>query len=438
MAEEKELQTGVVDVNSPEEVFKALRGEITRITIMRDGKVLDRALPEEVDDDVVFWVKEKYGGGKYQLILFGADGRVKKRLSFAIDGTPKFPQEEKEGSKDAMVELLSKLVEKLEEKRRSPSESELTTVFEKMMEMQMENTKTIIELLKNEKPKEKGFLDSLIDKVLSNPQILLAAGSGLWKLIQKAIANKNELLELIKVAKDDPELKELAIQAVGAKYGGGGGIIDRILSNPELLNKTLDIVNKALAIREAGQNPIPTVKRELHKLARNGQQIKQSTTVVDTPVDSGKINEVRGEEVSVVGVQEVVALGTKILDLAEKGANAGQIWDSLSDEEIDILIALTEQYGIKDSEGLVRLLEELPVPRFTVAGYIDAVKRHKAVIDELLSYLFAEEVGEDSQEGPQESEQVYMQVVDEQVNRETTGDLSGELQANHRKITGEG
>jgi hypothetical protein len=296
----------------------------------------------------------------------------------------------------------------------------------------------IIELLKNERRKEKGSLESLIDKVLSNPQVLLAAGGGMWKLLQKAIANKNELLELIKVAKDDPELKELAIQAVGAKYGGGGGIIDRILSNPELLNKTLEIVNKALTIREAGQNPIPTVKRELRKMARNGQQIKQSTTVVDTAVDSGKINEVRGEEVSVVGVQEVVALGTKILDLAEKGANAGQIWDSLSDREVDVLVALIEQYGIEDSEGLVKLLEELPVPRFTVAGYIDAVKRHKAVIDELLSFLVAEEVG--GEEGEQaiaqadgkEGEQVSIQVINEQVNRETSGDLSGESQANHR------
>ena len=436
MAEEKvkeKVNTGVVDIDTPENVFNELRGEITRITILRNGSVLDRVYPEQIDDDIVFWVKEKYGGGKYNLILFGKDGKVKKRLSFVIDGAPKYPEGEDKREEGAL-QLVEKLIEKLEEKRSSSPE--LATVFQMMLEMQRENTRMMIELLKNERPKEKGFIENLVDKVLSNPQVLIAAGGGVWKLVQKAIANKNELLELIKVAKDDPELKELAIQAVGAKYGGGGGIIDRILSNPELLNKTLEIVNKALTIREAGQNPIPTVKSELRKLARNGQTglIRQSTAVVDTPVDSGRINEVRGEEVSVVGVQEVVALGTKILDLAERGANAGKIWDSLTDKEIDILVALTEQYGIKDSEGLVRLLEELPVPRFTVAGYVDAVKRHKAVIDELLSFLVAEEVSDEEgeQADSKEGEQVNIQVVEEQVKRETTGNLQGESQANHR------
>jgi len=211
----EELQTGVVDVNSPEEVFKALRGEISRITIMRDGKVLDRALPEEVDDDIVFWVKEKYGGGKYQLILFGKDGRVKKRLSFAVDGPPKLPKEQ--GSEESgLVELLSRLIEKMEEKRNSGSE--MAMVFQMMMQMQQQNMQMLVELLRNEK-REKGGLEGILEKLLSNPKVLFAAGGGIWKLLQKALSNKNELLELLKVAKDDPEIKQLAVEVIGAKYG---------------------------------------------------------------------------------------------------------------------------------------------------------------------------------------------------------------------------
>jgi hypothetical protein len=430
----EELQTGVVDVNSPEEVFKALRGEISRITIMRDGKVLDRALPEEVDDDIVFWVREKYGGGKYQLILFGKDGRVKKRLSFAVDGPPKLPKEQ--GSEESgLVELLSRLIEKMEEKRNSGSE--MAMVFQMMMQMQQQNMQMLVELLRNEK-REKGGLEGILEKLLSNPKVLFAAGGGIWKLLQKALSNKNELLELLKVAKDDPEIKQLAVEVIGAKYGGGG-IIDRLLSNPELLNKTLEIVNKALVIRQAGRNPIPEVKRELRKMAGKEVTSRQSTTVVDTAVDSEK-NEVRGEEVSVVSVQEIIALGTKILDLAEKGANAGQIWDSLSDREIDVLAALMEQYGIKDSEGLVRLLEELPVPRFTVAGYIEAIRRHKAVIDELLSYLEVEEVEEKEGEqvAPQASSKEGERAEEGQVEREDTGTGTGKLQVHYRNDTGEG
>ena len=34
-----EIKTGVVDLGNPEEVFKALRGELSRITILRDGKI---------------------------------------------------------------------------------------------------------------------------------------------------------------------------------------------------------------------------------------------------------------------------------------------------------------------------------------------------------------------------------------------------------------
>ena len=435
MAEEK-VNTGVVDVDSPESVFKELRGEISRITILRDGKVLDRVLPEEVDDDPVFWTKERYGGGKYQMILFGKDGKVKKRLSFVIDGLPKHPGEEKVGE-EGTLKLVEKLIEKLEEKRGSSS-GELTAVFQMMLQMQQQQFELLLQTLKSER-KESSFLEKFIDKVLSNPAILMSAGGGLWKLLQKALSNKNELLELIKVAKADPELKELAIQAVGAKYGAGGGIIDRIVSNPELLNKTLELVNKALTLREAGQNPLPTVKQELRKLAGAPRREATVSGTGNSPVNnpqSTATNVVDNQEV--IEVQEIIAVGTKILDLAERGANAQQIWEALNDREVDVLIAVTDEYGIEDAEGLVNFLEKLPVPRFTVAGYIEAIRRHKAIIDELISFLGIEEVEESSQEGNQEGLQVPEKAESGQGKRETTGNLSGESQANHRQVTGEG
>jgi len=416
MNEKEKVNTGVVDVDSPESVFSELRGEIARITILRNGSVLDRVYPEQVDDDIVFWVKEKYGGGKYNLILFGKDGKVKKRLSFVIDGSPKYPDGE-EKREEGALQLVEKLIEKLEEKRSSSPE--LATVFQMMMQMQQQQFQLLLQTLKQEK-RESSFLEKFIDKVLSNPAVLMSAGGGLWKLLQKAVANKNELLELLKVAKDDPEIKQLAVEVIGAKYGAGGGIVERILGNPELLNKALEIINKGLEARALGQNPGKVIKREL-------QSLKGSKKVVNNP-QSTLTPSVDNQEV--VAVQEIIAVGTKILDLAERGESAEDILNSLSDREVELLAVVSEQYGIENHEGLIELLESLPVPRFTVAGYIEAIRRHKDVIDELLSYLF--------EEGEQEEEQANIQVVEEQVKRETTGNLQGESQGDLRRVTGEG
>jgi len=425
---EEKINTGVVDVNSPEEVFKALRGEISRITIMRDGKVLDRALPEEVDDDVVFWVKEKYGGGKYQLILFGTDGKVKKRLSFVIAGEPKEPGGgQSSGEKEGTIELLRELINKLDERKGSSPDT--VAVFQMMMQMQQQQFQLLLQTMKEQK-RESSIVDKFIDRVLANPAVLMGAGSGLLKLLKNVLGKKDELIELVKLAKDDPEIKEMAVSVLGAKYGASGGIIDRILGNPELLNRTLEIVNKALTLREAGQNPIPTVKRELRELA-GAPQVSNPQSTPEPAVDNQADQEV-------VQVQEVIAIGTKVLELAERGADTGAIWEALSDREIDILVALVDQYQIRDAEGLVGFLESLPVPRFTIAGYVEAIRRHRQVVDELLSYCVAEELQVAPQEEDQEGEQGTPQGKIGQVQRENTGTLQELPQGDSRSSTGEG
>jgi hypothetical protein len=451
----EDVKTGVVDVESPEQLFEQLRGEIARVTVMRDGKVLDRVLPEEIDDDPVFWVKEKYGGGKYQLILFGKDGKVKKRLSFAIDGAPKLLDGEEKKEDSGTIHLVEKLIEKLEKKESSDNVLLLKT----MMDIQQQNMKMMVELLKGEKKEEKSFIEKAIDKVFSNPEILLAAGGGLWKLIQKALASKNEILELVKVAKDDPELKELAIQAVGSKFGaGGGGFLDKILGDPNLLNKTLEIVNKALDARRMGINPVPVVKKELREL----QGEKRNTL-------SGPVRSSRGESVihnqkapapevanpqgySHVNNQEaggemginIVEVGTMILDMAERGMNAEEILGSLSNEVIDGLAGFFDEAGIENHEGLIAVLESLPVPKFMVKGYVEAIRKHRELVDEFIGFFWEDE-GEETGEvagGNQEGSQVVTQAgngeISGQIYRKDTGKGIGESQANHRKDTGEG
>ncbi|SNR83210.1 hypothetical protein [Desulfurobacterium atlanticum] len=403
--------TGVVDLQPAIQAFEELRGEIGRLGIWRNGSYLGKHLPEEVSGDIIEWIKETYGGGRYQVVLYGTDGKVKKRLSFSVAGEPKEPGEKKEGS-DGTIELLRELIEKLEDRKSGGTDT--VALFQMMLQMQQQQFQLLLQTLKGEK-RESSFIDKFVDKVLSNPAVLMSAGGAVWKLLQKAISSKNELLELIRVAKDDPELKELAVQAVGAKYGGAGGLIDKVLSNPELLNKTLEIVNKALSVKAAGRNPVPVIKKEIRKLSPS----------VDKPVEkSTNMGEVVNNGQNGIGIQEIVAVGTRILQMAESGRSAVEIWNSLSDEEIDIFVTLVDGYGMKTADDMVKVLEGLPVPRFTIAGYIEAINRHKQVVNELISFCVMDEV----QEGIQENAQAEIEGISGQDKRNTTGETSGESQ----------
>lgn len=402
--------TGVVDLQPAAQAFEELRGELGRLGVWRNGSYLGKHLPEEVNGDIIEWIKETYGGGRYQVVLYGTDGKVKKRLSFSVAGEPKEPGERKEHT-DGTIELLRELIEKLEEKKSGGADT--VALFQMMMQMQQQQFQLLLQTLKGEK--RENFIDKFIDKVLSNPAVLMSAGGAIWKLARKALSNKNELLELIRVAKDDPELKEMAVSILGSKYGASAGILDKIVSNPEILSKTLEIVNKALTARAAGMNPVPIMKKEIRKLSTAVGKTK-GAEFRDKP-------EMRGESVS-MGIQEIVAVGTRILDMAENGKSAIEIWDSMNDEEIDILVSLVDEYGMKTADDMVSVLEGLPVPKFTIAGYVEAIKRHRQVVDELLSYCVAKEV----QEGNQEYIQGENEGISGQESRNNAGNISGENQ----------
>ncbi|WP_456465522.1 hypothetical protein [Desulfurobacterium sp.] len=416
--------TGVVDLQPAAQAFEELRGELGRLGVWRNGSYLGKHLPEEVNGDIIEWIKETYGGGRYQVVLYGTDGKVKKRLSFSVAGEPKEPGEKRE-STNGTIDLLRELIEKLEEKKSGGADT--VTLFQMMMQMQQQQFQLLLQTLKGEK-RESSFIDKFVDKVLSNPAVLMSAGGAVWKLARKALSNKNELLELIRVAKDDPELKEMAVSILGSKYGASAGILDKIVSNPELLSKTLEIVNKALSARAAGMNPVPVMKKEIQEL---------SIGVNKTKVGSHFGGQFQGsqlhEEVSVTGIQEIVAVGTKILDMAENGKSAMEIWNSMSDEEIDILVSLMDSYEMRTADDMVSVLESLPVPKFTIAGYIEAIKRYRQVVDELLSYCIAEEV----QEGSQEYIQGKNEGISGQDNRNSTGEVPGDTQEDSRNSTGE-
>jgi len=380
-------------------LLEELRGDASQIIIWRNGELLDKVRPEEVGDDLAFWLKETYGGGKYIIMVQGKDGKIKKRVSLSIDGTPKLPPSEI-SVQDGTISLLKELIKELREKDKKSS-YEQNSLMQMLLQMQQQQFSMMLELMKANIPtkREKSAIEKALEKLLSNPQILLTVGGGAWKVLRKALNSKDELLELLKIAKDDPEIKEMAVSILGAKYGTGGSLLDKILGDPSLLGKTLEIIDKALSARTVGQKPADILKTELRELAgapynREAQNsIKSSQTfpiVSSSPVGSSRLMPnptVEPQEEEIITVQEIIALGTKILEQAEKGLTAEKILNLLTEEEVAILQELTENYNIRTAEDLIKLLETLPLPKFTIKGYIEAIQNHSLTLNNLLSSL---------------------------------------------------
>jgi len=115
--------------------------------------------------------------------------------------------------------------------------------------MQQQQFQILLEVIKNQKGKEEkenGIMPKIIEKILNKPEMLITISGPLFKFLKNTFSKKDELIELIRLAKDDAELKEVALELVSAKYGGSGNFLDKLLSNPEILSRTLEIVNKVL------------------------------------------------------------------------------------------------------------------------------------------------------------------------------------------------
>ncbi|MDQ7055006.1 MAG: hypothetical protein Q9M89_00215 [Persephonella sp.] len=116
-----------------------------------------------------------------------------------------------------------------------------------MMEQNKANQQMMLELLKlNQPQREKSFIEKLFEQLTIDKLMIL--GSSVLPAVKQFFSNisgGSVLEKLAPVLEKNPNLLEKVI----AKELGisEGNIIETVLSDPELLKKTLDVVNSIVA-----------------------------------------------------------------------------------------------------------------------------------------------------------------------------------------------
>jgi len=334
-----------------EGALELLRGDIKAIKIMRDGKYLTTVYPEELQGwDIQEWLKERYGGGKYTLQLIKKDGKFGKSFTFIIEGRPKEISEEK--PVDPTVYVLLEQIKELKEELRKKGTENSGDVFKYLLEIEKENRKEMfqlfLELMKKEE-KKSGLLESFLKEAIRNPQVLITIGGGLWKVLEKGLIKRDELIDLIKIAKDDPELKSVISEAVSAKYGGNKSLLEAIFENPEIINKFLDTLNRLLIAKKQGK-PLPP------------KEVKEDPQMNPLQVYS------------------------KLLSLLAKGKETREIYNALTEHERAYLRGYLTSTGIETAEELIGVLKASEVPQ----EYIAILKENKEKVNEFIGLILAE------------------------------------------------
>ena len=362
-----------------EEAFEVLRGDIKAIKVLRDGKYLASVYPEEVEGwDIQEWLKERYGGGKYTLQIIKKDGKFGKSFTFMIEGKPKEVSKILNPDTAILVESLRELKDEI---KRLKGGSEVD-IFKYLLETEKQNRdeifKLFLELIKNREEKRSSFIENLIKEAIKNPQLIGAIGTGIYKLFKTLMAKKDELVELLKIAKDDPELKNVISEVLSAKYGVKGDFLSNILENKELINKFFDTLNNLLSKKEvsnqASNQYITPVSNSLFNQLDNGNLTSNLTD---------NLTEEEGE----TGEGDILKVLLKVFSFLTQNLLSGEILQNLSEAEKITLKEYLSETGIENSSELIGVLKASGIPK----EYIELLKEKKAVIDEIINRLTATE-----------------------------------------------
>jgi len=362
-----------------EEALEVLRGDIKAIKVLRDGKYLASVYPEEVEGwDIQEWLKERYGGGKYTLQIIKKDGKFGKSFTFMIEGKPKEVSKILNPDTAILVESLRELKDEI---KRLKGGSEVD-IFKYLLETEKQNRdeifKLFLELIKNREEKRSSFIENLIKEAIKNPQLIGAIGTGIYKLFKTLMAKKDELVELLKIAKDDPELKNVISEVLSAKYGVKGDFLSNILENKELINKFFDTLNNLLSKKEvsnqASNQYITPVSNSLFNQLDNGNLTSNLTD---------NLTEEEGE----TGEGDILKVLLKVFSFLTQNLLSGEILQNLSEAEKITLKEYLSETGIENSSELIGVLKASGIPK----EYIELLKEKKAVIDEIINRLTATE-----------------------------------------------
>ncbi|NPA52676.1 MAG: hypothetical protein GXO22_07255 [Aquificae bacterium] len=391
------------------ELKKAFRGKSIsnyKVVIYYNDQFLETVPAVDVDfEDIESWLKNRYGGGSFAVEVRknGAIFIHRNYMRFNILGQPKIKTEQNNASGDPVYSLLgetlSKVVNKIEQLENKISGNNDTNYMISFMQLMMEQNKAnqqmMLELLKlnQQQPhREKSFIEKLFEQLTIDKIMLL--GSSVYPAIKEFFSNLSGgslLKDLAPVLEKNPNLLEKVI----AKELGinEGNILDTILSDPQLLTKTLEVINGIIARPQVVvKNPALPEKVSVKPIKTEVE--KDIQMVSDTNTNKGEtdmlIKMIENQIGNIFNKLFVIKQG---LENGEFENIAVAVDYVFAPAEIDMFIGYMEQFNINTADDLLNTLNQFGINLESEINQIG-----KELLNDVIKYLNGEEQEEEKDE----------------------------------------
>ncbi len=405
------------------ELKKAFKGKSIsdfKVVIYYNDQFLETVPAVDVNfESIEEWLKNKYGGGTYSVEVRknGAIFIHRNYMRFNIIGEPKFAKSNKDSSSTDPVysllgDTLSKVVNKIEQLENKVSGNNndnnyMISFMQLMMEQNKANQQMMLELMKlnqNQPQREKSFIEKLfegltLDKVMVIAPTVLPA----VKEFFSNISGGNGLKAILPALEKNPDLLEKVI-AKELGIDRKGNVLDIVLSNPELLGKTLEVVNSVLAGRQPLNPPTspPATAVHSHSLPPTETvepSIEGSTLLKpEKKIQSNPTGE--DEMIKMIVTNQINNVLQKLMAIKE-GMNNGEFENIavavdyvFAPAEIDTFLGYMEQFNINTADDLIKTLN-----KFRIDLNQEINKIGKDLLNDVIKYLNSEE---DTPEGKNE------------------------------------
>jgi len=399
------------------ELKKAFKGKSIsdfKVVIYYNDRFLETVPAVDVDfENIEEWLKNRYGGGSFSVEV-RKNGTIfihRNYMRFNILGESKIQPSQTQtitSPSDPVYSLLgdtlSKVVNKIEQLEYKMSgqneNSYMISFMQLMMEQNKANQQMMLELLKlNQQPqREKSFIEKLFEGLTIDKLMLL--GSTALPAVKEFFINLSGgsiLTKLAPVLEKNPNLLEKVI----AKELGinEGNIIETVLSDPQLLTKTLEVVNNILQKPQViVKNPSP----QLPPPTQQTQPIKEEAKKVQmVEIPSEQIEEELQEQQKQQGEDEMFMkiIESQINSIMQKlmiikqGIENGDFENIafavdyvFSPAEIDMFIGYMEQFNINSADDLINTLNQFGI---NLNQEIEGIG--KDLVNDMIKYLNSEE-----------------------------------------------
>ena len=397
------------------ELKKALKGKSIsdfKVVIYYNDRYLETVPAVDVDfENLEEWLKNRYGGGSFSVEV-RKNGTIfihRNYMRFNILGEPKIQTNQTVPTTnptdpiynllgEALTKIVNK-VENLESKLSGQNENNYMISFmQLMMEQNKANQQMMLELLKlNQQPnREKSFIEKLFEGLTIDKLMLL--GSTALPAVKEFFANLSGgsvLTKLAPVLEKNPNLLE---KVIAKKLGiNEGNIIETVLSDPQLLTKTLEVVNNILQKPQViVKNPAPQLPQPTQEFQPIKEEPKkvQMVEIPQEPQEEKQQPTQQGEEEMFMKIIEgqINSIFQKLL-IIKQGLENGD-FENLSvavdyvfaPAEIDMFLGYMEQFNINNVDDLLNILSQLGIDLTEQINQIG-----KDFVNEVIKYLNSEE-----------------------------------------------